>query len=100
MLGFFAALRMTSTLLRSLESAFPIAGSALWGWDADGVGAAGTDGAAACRLKGLAEADFDRGEVVAAATEGEAGGGNGGIGFGKEAQDLCRGHGDLVVERG
>ena len=75
-------------------------GSALRWRDADGVGAAGTDGAAACRLKGLAEADFDRGEVVAAATEGEAGGGNGWVGFCEEAQDLCRGHGDLVVERG
>ena len=47
----------------------------LWGalrWrDADGVGAAGADGAAWGWLELFVEADFDGGEVVVAAAEGE-----------------------------
>ena len=72
----------------------------MWGWDADGVGAAGADRAATDWLEGFAEADFDCCEVVVAATQSEAGGGNGGVGFGEETEDLGGGHGDLVVERG
>jgi len=39
----------------------------LWRGDADGVGAAGAEGAAAYGLEGFAHADFDCGEVVVAA---------------------------------
>jgi hypothetical protein len=44
-----------------------------WGY-ADGVGAAGADGAAWGGLGALVEADFDGGEVVVATADGEAGG--------------------------
>jgi hypothetical protein len=33
----------------------------LWGWDADGLGSAGFDGAAGDGLGGFVEADFDGG---------------------------------------
>ena len=74
--------------------------SVLWGWDADGLGSAGFDGAAGDGLGGFVQADFDGGEVVVAAAEGEAGGGVGGVGGLEEADDLVGWHGDLVVELG
>jgi hypothetical protein len=72
----------------------------LRGDDADGVGAAGTDGAAGDGLERFAHADFDRGEVVVAAAEGEAVAGEGRVGPGEEADDLAGRHGDLAVEGG
>jgi hypothetical protein len=73
----------------------------LLGWgDADGVGSAGADGAAVGGLELLGEADFDGGEVVVAATEGERGAGDRGVGCGEEVEDFVRGHGDLLGERG
>ena len=68
--------------------------------DADGVGSAGADGAAGDGLEGLAHADFDRGEVVVAAAEGEAVAGEGRVGPGEEADDFAGRHGDLVVKGG
>ena len=68
--------------------------------DADGVGPAGADGAAGDGLESFAHADFDRGEVVVAATEGEAVAGEGRVGPGEEADDLAGRHGDLVVKGG
>ena len=70
----------------------------LWRWDADGVGAAGTDGTAGGGTAALAQADLDGGEVVVAAGEGEAGTGDGGVGGGDEVENLAGGHGDLVIE--
>src|SRR5271170_730483 len=59
----------------------------LLGWrDADGVGSAGADGPAVGGLELLGEADFDGGEVIVAATEGEGGAGDGGVGFGEEVE--------------
>src|SRR5438552_13749676 len=72
----------------------------LWRWDAYHVGAAGVDRAARCGLGALVEADFDGGEVVVAAGESEARSGDGGIGGGKEVNDLAGRHGDLMVEVG
>ncbi|MCU1291516.1 MAG: hypothetical protein JWP08_366 [Bryobacterales bacterium] len=68
--------------------------------DADGVGAAGADGTAWGGLGALVEADFDRGEIVVAAGEGEARSGYGGIGGGEEIQNLAGRHGDWMVEMG
>ena len=70
-------------------------GSALWGWDADGVGAAGADGAAGDGVEGFVEADFDGGEVVVAAAEGEAVAGRLGL-VGEEVEDVRGWQGDLV----
>jgi hypothetical protein len=67
--------------------------------DADGVGAAGADGAAADGLEGLVHADLDCGEIVIAAAEGEAVAGEGWVGLGEEADNFDWRHGDLVVER-
>jgi hypothetical protein len=73
----------------------------LLGWgDADGVGTAGADGAAVGGLELLGEADFDGGEEVVAAAEGERGARDGGVGFGEEVEDFVRGHGDLLREGG
>ena len=72
----------------------------LWGWDADGLGSAGFDGAAGDGLGGFVEADFDGGEVVVAAAEGEAGGGEVRVGGLEEADDLRGRHGDLLRELG
>ena len=72
----------------------------LRGWDADGLGSAGFDGAAGDGLGGFVQADFDGGEVVVAATEGEAGRREGGVGGLEEADDLGGGHGDLLRELG
>ena len=71
-----------------------------WGWDADGVGATGADGATADGLKGFAHADFDGCEVVVAATECEAGSGEGWVALSKEGEDFAGRHGDLMGERG
>jgi hypothetical protein len=71
---------------------------ALWGWDADGVGATGADGAAGRGLEGLAHADFDGGEVVVAATQGEALAWEGRVGCGEEIENLRGRHGRLVIE--
>jgi hypothetical protein len=57
--------------------------------DADGVGAAGADRAARGRLAGFIQADFDGGEIVVAAAEGERGGRDFGVGSGDEVEDLC-----------
>ena len=70
-----------------------------WG-DADGVGAAGADGAAGGGLGALVEADLDGGEVVVAAADGEARGGDGGVRCLEEVDELAGGEGDLVVEPG
>lgn len=70
----------------------------LWGWDADGVGSAGADGAAGGGLAGFVEADFDGGEVVVAATEGERGGWDFWVGLGDEVEDLRGWKRDLTVE--
>jgi len=70
----------------------------LWRWDADGVGAAGTDGTAGGGTAALVQADLDGGEVVVAAGEGKAGAGHGWIRGGEEVENLVRGHGDLVIE--
>ena len=64
------------------------------------MGSTGFDGAAGDGLGGFVQADFDGGEVVVAATEGEAGGGVGGVGGLEEADDLRGWHGDLVRELG
>ena len=68
-----------------------------WG-DANGVGPAGSDGAAVGGLESFVEADFDGGEEVVAAAENEAGARDGGVRFGEEADDFGRGHGDLLGE--
>ena len=70
----------------------------LWRWDADGVGSAGADGAAVGGVEGLVQTDFDGGEVVVAAAEGQRGVCDGGVGRGEEAEDLGRGHRDLPRE--
>lgn len=74
--------------------------SSLWWGDADGVGAAGADGAAGGGLGALVEADLDGGEVVVAAADGEAGGGDGGVRRLEEVDELAGGEGDLVIEPG
>ena len=68
--------------------------------NADGVGAAGANGAASLRLKGLVHADFDCGEIVVAAAQRQAGARNGGIGLGKEIEDPGRRHRGLAAQRG
>jgi hypothetical protein len=80
-------------------SAKSIAGLLRWG-DADGVGAAGTEVGAAGGLQGFGHADFDGGEVVVAAAEGEAVGREGGVALCEEFEDVGGRHGDLVVEAG
>jgi hypothetical protein len=74
--------------------------SDLWWSDADGVCAAGTDGAAWGRLGALVEADLDGGEVVVATADGKAGGGDGRIRRLEEVDELVGREGDLVVELG
>ena len=49
-------------------------------------------------MEGLVEADFDGGEVVVAATKGEACAGDGGVGDGEAGEDVVGGHGCLMVE--
>jgi hypothetical protein len=66
--------------------------------DADGVGAAGADGAARGRLAGFIQADFDGGEIVVAAAEGHRGGRDFGVGLGDEVEDLCGWKRDLAGE--
>ena len=63
----------------------------LRGWDANSVCPAGADGAAGSGLAGLVQTDFDGGEVVVAAAEGERGRGDFGVGLGDEVEDLCGG---------
>ena len=71
------------------------------GWrDAYSVGAAGAELAAGDGVGLFVEADFDCGEVVAAAAQGEAGAGDGRVGFGEEAEDLRGRERDLLVECG
>jgi len=74
--------------------------SDLWWGDADGVGPAGADGTAGGGLGALVEADLDGGEVVVAAADGEARGGDGGVRRLEEVDELVGGEGDLVVELG
>ena len=68
--------------------------------DADGVGAAGADGAAGDGVQSLIEADFDGGEVVVSATHGETLARNGWIGSVEERDDLRRRHGGLGGDAG
>jgi len=70
-----------------------------WG-DADRVGAAGAEGAAAYGLEALVHADLDGGEVVVAAAQGETVGWEGWIALCEEIEDVAGWHGDLVVEGG
>ena len=70
----------------------------LWRGDADGVGAAGADGAAGDGLGLLVHADFDGGEVVVATTYGDAAGGKGWIGGLEEIDDLGGWQRYLMVE--
>ena len=49
-------------------------------------------------MEGFVEADFDGGEVVVAATEGEAGAGDGGVGGGEAGEDVVWRHRSLMVE--
>lgn len=70
----------------------------LWGCDADAIGAAGVDGAAWYGLGALVHADFDGGEAIVATTEGETGGGEGGVGSVELGQKLGWWEGYLVVE--
>ncbi len=67
--------------------------------DADGIGAAGADGAAADGSEGLVHADLDGCQIVVAAAEGEAVARKGWVGLAEEAEDFDGRHGDLVVER-
>jgi hypothetical protein len=68
--------------------------------NADGVGAAGPDGAAGGGLAGFVQADLDRGEVVVAAAEGQRGRWNFRVGLGDEVENLCGGKRDLAGELG
>jgi len=72
----------------------------LWRRDADGVGAAGADGAARSGLAALVQADFDGSEIVVAATEGERGRWDLRIGLSDEVEDLCGRKRDLAIELG
>jgi|SRR5579871_4746874 len=72
----------------------------LWGWDADGVGSAGADGAAGGGVEAFVEADFDGCEVVVATAQGEVFAGEIRIAGGEESENLFGWHGDLVGELG
>ena len=69
-----------------------------WRGNADGVGAAGADGAAGDGVEGLVEADFDGGEEVVAAADGDAFGGERWVGAGEERDDFVGRHGGLRGE--
>ena len=71
----------------------------LWRGDADGIGAAGADGAASDGLEGLVHTDLNGRQIVVAAAEGETVAGKGRVGLAKEAENFHGRHGDLVVER-
>ena len=75
-------------------------GVCLWGCDADGVGSAGTDGTAGDGLGLLVHADFYGGEVVVAAADEDAVGGEGWVGGLKEADDLSGWQRYLMIELG
>lgn len=70
-------------------------GRGLRGWDADGGGFAGAEGAAWGWMESFVEADFDGGEVVAAASQSEAGARQPGVCRGEESEDLVGGHRSL-----
>jgi hypothetical protein len=72
----------------------------LWGCDADGVGAAGADGAAGDGLGLFVHADFYGSEVVVAAADGDAVGGKGWVGDLEEVDDLSGWERYLVIELG
>lgn len=50
-------------------------------------------------LEGFAQTDFDRGEIVVAATDGQAAGRNHRVGTGEEIDDFFGRHRHLVIER-
>lgn len=66
--------------------------SLAWRRDADNRGSAGADGAASDGMQGLVEADFDGGEEVVAATDGDAFRGERGIGAGEKRDDFVGRH--------
>ena len=68
--------------------------------DADGVGAAGANPRASDGLKALVETNLDRGEVVAAAAQGEGGLRDLRIAGREQFQDLTGRQGDLRLEAG
>ena len=65
--------------------------------DADGVGPAGTDGAAGDGLGLFVHADFDGGEVVVAAADEDAIGWKGWVCGLEEVDDLGGGQRNLVI---